>query len=153
MKPETSQPVNQTTSQPVHQSTSCLPTGGPAAVGEALKSAAPRSEVAGRAELLIKFLSKLGGEASPPSAEPTPAANLSPRPTVTNSYRGTATIWGHLGSPNATPKRHLESCWNPLGPKSGHHEPKYIQKGHLELHWGSLTSENTVKHIGISLFP
>ena len=46
--------------------------------GEAFKSAAPRSEVAGRAKLLVKCLSKLGGEASPPSAEPTTAARLSP---------------------------------------------------------------------------
>ena len=33
--------------------------------GEAYKSAAPRQEVAGRAKYVIRFLSKLGGEASP----------------------------------------------------------------------------------------
>ena len=33
--------------------------------GGAYKSAAPRQEVAGRAEYVIRFVSKLGGEASP----------------------------------------------------------------------------------------
>ena len=129
-------------------STYLLPEGG-RRQGRSLKIRRTSSEVAGRAELLIKILCKARRRSLPPHRW----ANPCHKPfTSTNSYRGTATIWGHLGSPNATPKRHLESCWSPLGPKSGHHEPKYVQKGHLELHWGSLTSENTVKHIGISLF-
>ena len=94
------------------------------------------SEVAGRAEQRAQNLAWLGGEASPPSAEPRLCRRPPlPLPPSTAPFR-------HFVAPkfNATffaPKNHQKApTWI----------PKWSRGDHLELHGRAQTSKNKQKH-------
>ena len=97
------------------------------------------SEVAGRAKLLIKCLAKFGERSLPPLRWP----RLCRRPfTSTNIYRTKSSLGGALGHPMA-----LQSGnWSPdsahVCPKVTIVSPTMPRDGHLEHHWGLITSKS-----------
>ena len=112
---------------------------GPAAEDDALKIRRTSSEVAGRARQRAQNLAWLGGEASPPSAEP----RLCRRPFAsTHLYRGTGVIFGLQNS-----MQHF------LHPKITKRPPHGSQSGAEATIWSSTgeprppkTSKNTNKN-------
>ena len=100
-------------------------------------------------KIQCKVLCKAWRLASPPSAGPTSAANLSPLPA---NYREQVPKSRAKCTLEAIMAQICRTCVPKVPSLEPQGAPRRPPSCHLDVHWDLLTYENINKHIGISLF-